>query len=56
MLALEEPVTDITTLKDEFMRRVDEVLTEIFDADKPFDIAADEHKCEYCDYRNICRR
>ena len=51
-----EPVTDITTLKDEFIRRVDEVLTEIFDAEKPFAIAADEHKCEYCDYRNICRR
>lgn len=51
-----EPVTDIEVLKDEFMKRIDEVLYEMFDIDKPFTYTDNEKKCEYCDYRNICGR
>ena len=50
------PVTDITVLKDDFMSRLDEVLYEIFDIDKPFTFTDNEKKCENCDYRNICGR
>lgn len=52
----QKPVTDITTLKDDFMRRIDEVLYEIFDIEKPFTFTDNEKKCENCDYRNICGR
>ena len=50
------PVTDITVLKDDFMSRLDEVLYEIFDIDKPFTFTDNEKKCENCDYKNICGR
>ena len=50
------PVTDITVLKDDFMSRIDEVLYEIFDIEKPFTYTDNVKKCEKCNYKNICRR
>lgn len=50
------PVVDISVLKDEFIKRIDEVIYEIFDIDKPFTFVQDKRKCERCNYRNICGR
>ena len=50
------PVEDISVIAPEYMKRLQEVLTEIFDIDKPFVPATDSKKCEYCDYKEICGR
>lgn len=49
-----EAVTDIKSLKEEFIERLDRVLYEIFDIDTPFAHVQDEKKCQYCDYKGIC--
>lgn len=49
-----EPVSDISVIKKEYMQRLNGVLAEIFDISKPFAVAKDENKCEWCDYRKIC--
>lgn len=51
---MKQPVTDITTIKEEYLEKMQSVLQEIFDADTPFVPAKDEKKCEFCDYREIC--
>lgn len=48
------PINDISAIKDEYMGKLDELLNEVFDIDKPFVPAADSKKCEYCKYREIC--
>lgn len=48
------PVNDITEIKSEYIERLDAVLKEIFDIDKPFRATTDEKRCEYCDFRKIC--
>ena len=51
-----EPVTDIRAIKDDYMQKLDAVLSDIFDCGKQFTPATDCKKCEYCDYRKICGR
>ena len=51
---METPVTDIHTIKEEFMKHLDGVLSEIFDEKIPFKPACDSDKCKYCDYKKIC--
>jgi ATP-dependent helicase/DNAse subunit B len=48
------PVEDIATITPEYMKRLQQVLTEIFDVEKPFVPATDSDKCKYCDYKEIC--
>ena len=48
------PVEDISAIEVEYMKRLQQVLTDIFDIDKPFVPATDSKKCEYCDYKEIC--
>ena len=48
------PVEDISAIEAEYMKRLQQVLTNIFDIDKPFVPATDSKKCEYCDYKEIC--
>ena len=48
------PVTDIRTIKEEYMLKLNDVLNEIFDIKKPFAPVDDAKKCEFCDYRKIC--
>ena len=48
------PVEDISAIEAEYMKRLQQVLTDIFDIDKPFVPATDSKKCEYCDYKDIC--
>ena len=50
------PVEDISVIESEYMKRLQQVLTEIFDVDIPFVPATDSKKCEYCDYKEICGR
>ena len=50
------PVEDISVITPEYMKRLQQVLTEIFDIDMPFVPATDSKKCEYCDYKEICGR
>ena len=50
----QEPVTDIKSIKEEYLLRFDGVLKEIFDNKKPFTPEANPDKCELCDYRKIC--
>lgn len=47
------PVTDIKTIKEEYLSKLDNVLKEIFSSGK-FTPTTDCKKCEFCDYRNIC--
>ena len=50
----DEPVTDIKTIKNDFMQLLHRVLVEMFDINVPFAPTDDENRCEYCDYRKIC--
>ncbi len=50
------PVNDIGILKQEYLARLNDVLEEIFDVNRPFVPAEDHKRCEYCDYRKICGR
>ena len=49
-------VEDIATIETEYMSKLQNVLSEIFDIDKPFVPVADAEKCKYCDYKEICGR
>ena len=49
-----KPVNNIADIETEYMSRLQSVLEEIFDVDKPFLPATDCKKCEYCDYKEIC--
>lgn len=51
-----KPVEDISMIETEYMSRLKNVLTEIFDINKPFVPVADVEKCKYCDYKEICGR
>jgi CRISPR/Cas system-associated exonuclease Cas4 (RecB family) len=51
-----KPVNDIAEIETAYMERLQNVLSEIFDIDKPFLPASDSKKCEYCDYKEICGR
>ena len=48
------PVEDIAVIEPEYMKRLQQVLTEIFDIETPFVPATDSKKCEYCDYKEVC--
>ena len=50
----DEPITDITVIKKDFMELLQNVLIEIFDNNTPFKPTCDEKRCEYCDYKKIC--
>ncbi len=43
-------------LNDEFMKRFNETIVDIFDPDKPFIQAPDEHSCQFCNFKAICGR
>ena len=49
-----EPINDIAAIEPEYMERLQAVLSEIFDSEKPFVPATDPDKCKYCDYKEIC--
>ena len=47
-------VTDIQTLDDDFLQHIKNVLTEIYDPDKPFSPTTNLSVCATCPYRQLC--
>ncbi len=50
------PVTDFSLYEAEFRERLGGLLQEIFDPDVPFNQTEDAKRCEYCDFRRLCKR
>ena len=51
-----EKITDARPLLPEFESRLNEVLSEMIHPDTVFDQTTNEKLCDYCGFRNICRR
>ena len=47
-------VTDIQTLDDDFLQHIKNVLTEIYNPDKPFSPTTNLSVCATCPYRQLC--
>lgn len=50
------PVNNFAFYEDEFRERLHTLLEEIFSKDEPFTQTADNKKCEFCDYKRLCKR
>lgn len=50
------PVTNFAFYEDDFRERLSALLREIYNPDEPFTQTEDKKKCEYCDYRCLCKR
>lgn len=50
------PVTDFSLLETEFREHLQRLLEEIFNPAEPFSQTEDRKKCEYCDFKAMCRR
>ncbi|MDO5664361.1 MAG: PD-(D/E)XK nuclease family protein [Bacteroidia bacterium] len=51
-----ESITDISVYLDEFTERLNVILQEIFDKNVPFSQTQNEKNCEWCAFKEICRR
>ncbi len=51
-----DAITDYRTINDEFLDRLDKVITEMFDPEKDFVArpGKDCHNCKYCKFRSVC--
>lgn len=50
------PVGNFAFFEDEFRERLMILLQEIYNPEEPFNQTDDTKKCEYCDFRDLCRR
>lgn len=50
------PVNNFAFYEDEFRKRLYALLQEIFNPEEAFTQTEETKKCEYCDYRKLCRR
>lgn len=50
------PVDNFAFFEDEFRERLSLLLQEIFGYDEPFVQTEDKEKCQYCDFKRLCRR
>lgn len=50
------PVNNFALYEDEFRKRLLALLQEIFNPEEAFTQTKDVKKCEYCDYRCLCKR
>ena len=50
------PVNNFTFFEDEFRKRLQTLLEEIFSENEPFTQTEDIKKCSYCDFKAICKR
>lgn len=50
------PVNNFAFFEDDFRDRLKALLQEIYNPDEPFTQTKDSKKCEYCDYRKLCKR
>ena len=48
------PVTDISTVKDEFLHHLNQLLAEINDPDKSFLPTEDLSRCSTCPFHHLC--
>lgn len=48
------PLLDYRTVSDEFMARLKEVLSEMFDRNVPFKASDNGHSCTFCKFKAIC--
>lgn len=51
-----EMVEDAKPYFFEFAEQLNELLTELYDVQQPFDQTANEKACMYCSFKSICRR
>lgn len=49
-----EELTDYTVYHDDFVKRFNDKISEIFDPNIPFTQAIDPHACTFCQFKNIC--
>lgn len=50
------PIDNFALIEDEFRAELEKLLQEIFGKDELFDQTQELKKCEYCDYKGICKR
>ena len=50
------PVNNFAFYEDEFRERLQNLLQEIYNPEEPFTQTEDKRKCEFCDFRDLCRR
>ena len=50
------PVNNFAFFEDEFRERLHGLLQEIFSQEETFSQTEDTRKCEYCDFRSLCKR
>lgn len=50
------PVNNFAFFEDEFRERLHGLLQEIFSLEETFSQTEDTRKCEYCDFRSLCKR
>lgn len=50
------PINNFSFYEDLFREKLDSLLQEIFNPDTPFAQTEDNKKCEYCDFKNLCKR
>jgi hypothetical protein len=51
-----ERVEDFAPYEEPFRQRLDALLREIFQPDIPFTQTEFKEKCEYCDFRALCKK
>ncbi len=50
------PINNFAFYEEEFREKLQKLLHEIFDDKIPFTQTKEKKKCEYCDYRKLCKR
>ncbi|MCH5312391.1 MAG: PD-(D/E)XK nuclease family protein [Prevotella sp.] len=54
LLLAKKRIDDIATHADEYMEKLNETLSEIFNPSLPFSPTTDDSRCEHCPYREMC--
>ena len=49
------PITDVTEIKDEFMHHLNNLISEIFDPDTPFNPTEERTRCKSCPFHALCQ-
>jgi len=52
----QEKIDDIEQIKSEFLHQLNNVISNLFDMQKPFEQAEDKDVCAFCDFKQICKR
>ncbi len=49
-------INNFAFYEDEFNQKLQDLLREIFNSETPFTQTEEKKKCEYCDYKKLCKR